>query len=394
MRGPHRETSPSGRRAPAAFALLLALLLAASIFPQTTALAARKPKVADLYRRQRQIQIEKAKARERVRRIKRDQAVAGQRLRATEAKLRKARDKLIVTTAQLHRTRLELKQATSQLAAAEARLDRHRDAASERLVAIYEHGGVEYLDVLTAAVSFADFANRLYLVKLVVDEDVGLMRAMEEERERIGHYRSEVRAKERTVAELETRAAVTHEQYVRSRAQKAHLVSDLGRLRAYWERALGQMEADSRDIEAQIRRYQRTTGRVPYSTPWRGSFMRPVNGAVTSGFGSRMHPILHRVIMHRGIDISAAAGTPIRAADGGTVIWSGSRGGYGLCVIIDHGGGMATVYGHCSRLAVGAGNSVRKGDVIGYVGSTGLSTGPHLHFEVRRDGSPINPLTH
>jgi murein DD-endopeptidase MepM/ murein hydrolase activator NlpD len=217
---------------------------------------------------------------------------------------------------------------------------------------------------------------------------------MEEERERVGHYRSEVQAKERTVAQRETQAAVKHEVYVRSRAQKAHLVSDLGRLRAYWERALAQMEADSRDIEAQIRRYQRTTGRVPYSTPWRGSFMRPVSGGVTSGFGYRMHPILGVRRMHTGVDISASAGTPIRAADGGTVIWSGSRGGYGLCVIIDHGGGMATVYGHCSRLAVGAGNNVRKGDVIGYVGSTGLSTGPHLHFEVRHNGSPINPLTH
>jgi murein DD-endopeptidase MepM/ murein hydrolase activator NlpD len=392
MRGPHRNASPPGRRAPAAFASLLSIILV-SILTHTGAIAARKPKVSDLYRRQREIQVEKARARERVRRIKRDQAVAGQQLRATEAKLRKAREKLIVTTAQLHKTRLEVKKATSQLAAAEARLERHRDAASERLVAIYEHGGVEYLDVLTAAASFADFANRLYLVKLVVDQDSDLMQQMEEDRERISYYRNHVRAKERTVAYLETEAAVTHESYVRSRAQKAHLLSDLGRLRAYWERALARMEADSRSIEAQIQRYQRTTGRAQYSTPWRGSFMRPVNGPVTSGFGYRMHPILGVRKMHTGVDLRAAAGTPIRAADGGTVIWSGSRGGYGLCIIIDHGGGMATVYGHCSRLAVSANDTVRKGDVIGYVGSTGLSTGPHLHFEVRRNGTPINPLT-
>jgi murein DD-endopeptidase MepM/ murein hydrolase activator NlpD len=394
MRGPHQETPSSGRRTPAALASLLALLFVGLMFPHTTAAAAKKGKVADLFRRQQEIEHEKAKARERVRRIKRDQVLAGRQLRATELKLRKARDELIITAMQLHKTRAELNKATSQLAAAQARLKSHREAASERLVAIYEHGGVEYLDVLTAAVSFADFANRLYLVRLVVDQDLGLMRAMEKERERIGHYRSEVQTKERAVAELETRAAVKHEVYVRSRAEKAHVVSDLGRLRAYWERALAQMEADSRDIEAQIRRYQRTTGRVRYATPWRGSFMRPVSGPITSGFGYRMHPILGVRKMHTGIDISASTGTPIRAADGGTVIWSGPRGGYGLCVIIDHGGGMATVYGHCSRLAVSVNSNVRKGDVIGYVGSTGLSTGPHLHFEVRRNGSPINPLTH
>lgn len=352
-------------------------------------------RTTDLYRRQRAIQRQRANAQRRLERIKSQHRVARRDLRVVENNLRVVRRKLVQTDARLRSTRVELDKATQNLRAAEVRLRHHRSAASRRLVAMYELGPVQYLDVLAAAVSFADFANRLYLLQLVVDQDLGLMRAMEDDRARIGHYRGEVKQKERNVARLEVQVARRHEEYAERREEQARLVSSLREQRAYWERALAQMEADSRDIAAQLHRVQRSPGgRVRYSTPWRGSFMRPVGGGITSGYGYRMHPILGVRKMHTGIDISASTGTPIHAGDSGTVIWSGRRGGYGNCVIIDHGGGMATVYGHCSRLGVSVGQDVRKGQVVGYVGSTGLSTGPHLHFEVRRNGSPVNPLSY
>ncbi len=95
--------------------------------------------------------------------------------------------------------------------------------------------------------------------------------------------------------------------------------------------------------------------------------------------------------LHTGIDIAARSGTPIRCAGDGTVVHAARWGGYGNCIIVDHGGELATLYGHCSRLAVTKGQAVTQGQVIGYVGSTGLSTGPHLHFEVRKDGRPVDP---
>jgi murein DD-endopeptidase MepM/ murein hydrolase activator NlpD len=117
-----------------------------------------------------------------------------------------------------------------------------------------------------------------------------------------------------------------------------------------------------------------------------GSGMRwPVSGPVTSGFGYRWGRL------HAGIDIGAGTGTPIHAAKSGTVIFAGTQGGYGNCVIIDHGGGLSTLYGHMSRIGARDGEDVNGGDVIGYVGSTGHSTGPHLHFETRVGGSPQNP---
>ena len=123
-------------------------------------------------------------------------------------------------------------------------------------------------------------------------------------------------------------------------------------------------------------------------------FRSPVPGAITSGFGERYHPILHYTRMHTGADMHAGSGTPIHACRAGVVVIAGSQGGYGNAVVIDHGGGMGTVYAHQSSLAVDEGQQVDAGDVIGYVGSTGLATGPHLHFEVRLSGNPVDPASY
>jgi murein DD-endopeptidase MepM/ murein hydrolase activator NlpD len=123
-----------------------------------------------------------------------------------------------------------------------------------------------------------------------------------------------------------------------------------------------------------------------------GGMTRPVPGGVSSGFGMRFHPILNYSRMHQGVDLRASYGTPIVAVSDGRVELAGWHGGHGNTVELNHGGGMETLYGHMSRIAVRAGERVRRGEVIGYVGSTGLSTGPHLHFEVHRNGAAVNPL--
>ncbi len=125
----------------------------------------------------------------------------------------------------------------------------------------------------------------------------------------------------------------------------------------------------------------------------RGGLLRPVNGRITSNYGARRHPVLGYRRMHSGIDFGAAHGTPIYAVADGRVQMAGYNGGYGRFVRLAHDGGLGSGYGHMSRIAVSAGQSVRRGQVIGYVGSTGLSTGPHLHYELYRGGRPINPAS-
>ncbi len=125
----------------------------------------------------------------------------------------------------------------------------------------------------------------------------------------------------------------------------------------------------------------------------KGALSRPVNGAVTSGFGSRRHTILGYRRMYSGLDFKAGYGTPIYAVTDGVVAYVGRKGGYGNFVQLNHGGGLATGYGHMSRFAVSSGSRVRRGQIIGYVGSTGLSTGPHLHYELYRGGHAVNPMS-
>ena len=123
-----------------------------------------------------------------------------------------------------------------------------------------------------------------------------------------------------------------------------------------------------------------------------GSLAWPTDGLITSGFGWRTHPILNRRIFHNGIDLDSPHGSPVRAAGDGRVILAQSWSGFGNTVVIQHGGDVTSIYGHLSRFGTSVGRDVREGNVIGYVGCTGLCTGPHLHFEVREDGAPVNPL--
>jgi len=122
--------------------------------------------------------------------------------------------------------------------------------------------------------------------------------------------------------------------------------------------------------------------------------VRPVPGVIESGFGPRFHPILGYSRMHNGLDMHCGSGDAIVAAEAGTVILAGTKGGFGKTIMIDHGGGMVTLYAHQSGYAVSTGDSVGAGQVVGYCGSTGLSTGPHLHFEVRINGDPVNPANY
>ncbi|WP_420606120.1 M23 family metallopeptidase [Novosphingopyxis sp.] len=155
----------------------------------------------------------------------------------------------------------------------------------------------------------------------------------------------------------------------------------------------------SRDGKDKVQMLRWTSGG---STQWfeasgvgktRGEMLRPVNGSVTSGFGRRFHPVLGYARMHSGVDLRAHYGDPIYAAADGTVTYSGRHGGHGNYVKLQHSGGIATGYAHMSRIAARSGQSVRRGQIIGYVGSTGLSTGPHLHYELYRGGRAVNPLS-
>ncbi len=217
----------------------------------------------------------------------------------------------------------------------------------------------------------------------------------EEERQQEAVAAQQALVEER-IAALATKKAELEQDRAEVEALRAEVEDDLHEAKALlesiqqeirdWEDHKESLEEESKRLEEEIRRSQSTGGTNPGVLGW------PLNGRVTSLFGPRVHPIFGNTRMHRGIDIAAPYGTPIVAAGDGTVILASVWGGFGKAVVIDHGGGLTTVYAHQSRIAVSVGQKVKRGQVIGYVGCTGYCTGPNTHFETRESGTPVDPM--
>jgi murein DD-endopeptidase MepM/ murein hydrolase activator NlpD len=190
-------------------------------------------------------------------------------------------------------------------------------------------------------------------------------------------------AEREQVSQLRTQADAEREQAWAAEQQEQQVIEGVRARKADFEAQYNALQAQ---IAASVSRGNPTPA-------GNGRFIWPVNGAVTSGFGPRTHPIYGSSRMHTGVDITASSGTPMKAAGDGVVRMAGSNGGYGNWTLIDHGDGLATGYAHQSRIGVSVGQRVSTGEVIGYVGSTGASTGPHLHWEVRVNGNPVNPMS-
>jgi len=339
-------------------------------------------------------------------RIEQDRERAARNLRVVKRRLRENDRQFQQIDRNLHQTRARyqaathdvydaranLEEAVAQYQAAATRLEDHKEDVADRLVAMYELGEVQPVEVLLQSTSFTDFANRLYLLNQVVERDAELIDDYQDAQTQADQHRANVATEERRLSQLQGEVCQQKERLADWRdatsQKQARLMAD----RAAYERALAEIEQNSREVTAMMERLERTSGgRARLAKPWKGNLIFPVQGNTTSGYGYRTHPIYHVRKLHTGVDIGAAMGSSIHAAAGGTVVFAGRWGGYGNCVIIDHGGGLATLYGHCSSISVSEGQEVKQGQTIAAVGSTGLSTGPHLHFETRRNGRPVNP---
>lgn len=339
----------------------------------------------------RQIRQNKSQVQQKLRTVKSKQRVAENKLVHAQQELDTARARLRAARAQLRATRDHIARVKKDMAGTEARLRQHEAAFGERLRTLYASSQPTALALVLDVSDYQDLSNRARYAKMVADQDHELLVRLVQFEEKLSNRKAEL-------SRLEARQAVYHSQVQAETKQVAmqeyntrqvlsSITSDRNRLEA----ELAELDAESRRIERMLASSRRS---YRYSGKWSGSLLKPVNGRVGSGFGMRMHPILHYRRMHSGVDISASHGTSIKAADKGLVVYAGWRGGYGKCVIIDHGSGVATLYAHMSSISVGTGRTVSRGSVIGAVGSTGLSTGPHLHFEVRRNGTPVDPLSY
>ncbi len=261
-----------------------------------------------------------------------------------------------------------------------------------RLRDIYENGQINYLDVLLGAKDFGDFASRMYLLQKIIRSDLDLVDAVRREAAEIQKRQDVLDGQ---MAEIKKDRAALEEKRSNAenmREQRAQLLYKAEEEKRKSDEEYDRMLAISDNIKSMLQGME--TASVMPSGGGNGSFAWPCSGTITSYYGWRVHPIFGTRKYHSGMDIAVDYGTPIHAAANGVVVYSGWMGGYGYAIMLDHGGGLVTIYGHNSSLAVGEGQRVSKGQVVAYAGSTGYSTGPHCHFEVRLHGEVTEPLNY
>lgn len=329
-------------------------------------------------------------------------------VRAVESRLApltRRRDVLVarqrVAVRRLGHINRQLSFQRTQLNIASGRLVLQRAVLAERLREIYRTGDRDPILVLFESGSLADVVGTASGIERATDRDRGMIGEVSRyagrtriAAGRIAVLQARVSTEERRATALAgdaRRAArdldVEHRVLVRTRRVRSRLLGSIRVDRGYIEKDTAALRKQSFALARRIAEIQGVPFAEPSdTTPSAAGFVWPTSGTVTSGFGPRWGRI------HQGLDIAAPTGTPITAAASGTVIVAGSQGGYGNLVVIDHGGGLATAYAHQSRLAVQEGDSVTQGGLVGYVGSTGHSTGPHLHFEVRVNGAARDPV--
>jgi murein DD-endopeptidase MepM/ murein hydrolase activator NlpD len=334
-------------------------------------------------------------------------AVAGQ-VRELEAGVRAQQARLSVLRGQLAGARARLAALDGTIARQTERLGRlrgeYRVALSrleQRVRELYMTDGPDALAFVLGTASFADLIDNLDLLNRIGRQDERIAARVKASRDGVADARRRTKAARVEAAHVEAAvASATSEQQgvvsrlvasrdalVAARRDKSATLASIRDDRASTLAEIDALEEQSAVLAERIRQAQQQSSSVPVVVPsGSGVLGWPVSGPVTSGFGLRWGR------MHEGIDIAVAEGTPVRAAGAGTVIYAGWMGGYGNLVVVDHGNGLSTAYAHNSSLGVEVGQSVTAGQVVSYSGNTGNSTGPHVHFEVRVNGSAVDPL--
>ena len=299
----------------------------------------------------------------------------------------------------------DITKTEAELKAAQARLQSREKVFYKRVRDIYINGRLSYLDVVVGSKDFSDFANRMEMLKRILQSDMDLINTIKTEREEIASKKAKLEEDRAKVLELEKVAQEKQNLINQKKAERQAVLERAMNDRDTAERAYNELMASSASITAMLQ--QRAAERAAAAAAaasqggsgggatWvqgTGQLAAPVVAPITSDFGWRIHPIYGTRRLHAGTDFGVDEGTPVHAADGGVVVEAGWVSGYGYTVIIDHGHGMSTLYAHNSDVAVSPGQTVSKGQVVSYSGNTGGSTGPHLHFEVRINGEPTDPM--
>ena len=340
-------------------------------------------------------EIKKKKIEKKINELKIKEKVEIKRLTKSQKNLEKTTKTIKTCKNKLWKSRINISRLESKLNSFNREYEILAYSTGQKIREIYKGERVCFLDVLFASKDIPTFFDRLYYQRVILKKDKELMDKLKQKSIEIIRSQRSVEYEKKNIASTLNTMSRKKKQINYSIQTSEYLISKLRTDREAYEQAQRELEHLSRDIEKGIVKI------VSTETIIDSVFIRPIAGVITSGFGWRRHPIFKGRRFHSGVDIAGPNRTPIKASNSGKIIHSGWYGGYGKVIIINHGimqdglykgKKISTLYAHMSRTAVKVGTYIRKGQIVGYEGSTGYSTGPHLHFEVRVNGKPINPI--
>ena len=352
-----------------------------------------KTNAETLQEQKEETQGKRQEAEERLQYVESELSASLVKIQELDDKIREAENQIAEMDSKLIEMTAKVNEITDSLEKVKKEYEQNRKLMEKRLVIMYECGDISYLDLLLHSSNLVEFLSNYYIIEQIVQSDNDILKDIEEEKKEIAEKKEQLE-KEKTELKL-----------LKVKQEQTRIIMQNNKV--IQESAIAQLSEQELTLQEQIQKYKdeeanlealiQQASELEYSGDFAGGTMLwPIAKSgtyITSGYGTRTHPIQGVSKFHTGIDIgNAGYGAPVIAAADGVVSLATYYGGYGNCVMINHGNGVATLYGHGQKILTTLGATVKKGDIIMEVGSTGVSTGPHLHFEVRIYGKHTSPL--
>ncbi len=324
-----------------------------------------------------------------------------QQIEVLSQKITITQQKVSVVSLKIKKVQRNIVKLSNEIVEKNKRISEVEELLKHRIISIYKYGGVTEFNLLLSSQGAEDALANSYLLGRIAEQDEQLINELKLQKQKLSQTQEELKAQK---ISLESHGKDLRQQTSELKGAATERNAMLAKVRKdknlYMEQQNELLRA-SKELQATIKRLlaekrklaaQKHPGK-PQTVYYRGGRLAwPVQGTITSTFGTRIHPIFKTKITHTGLDISAPLGTPVKAADAAEVLFTGWLSGYGRVVILDHGGNLTTVYAHLSKIECTEGQKVTRGGLIGRVGSTGVATGNHLHFETRVNGDAVNPM--
>ncbi|MDL2298409.1 peptidoglycan DD-metalloendopeptidase family protein [Synergistaceae bacterium OttesenSCG-928-D05] len=326
-----------------------------------------------------------------------------QQVETLSQKITLTQQKVNVTTLNVQKVQGNISDLTKKIAETNKNIEHVQDKLSHRFVAIYKYGGVAEFNLLMSSQGAQDALSNSYLLGKIAEQDEALINQLISEKNELEKAQQELQS-EKTKLEGQVKNLSQQQNQLKGEADERNaLLAKVRKDKALYMAEQAELLKASKELQNTIKTLlaekkrlaqQKNPGQkeTVYYRGGKLAWPLPIAGKITSTFGTRVHPVFKTKTTHTGVDISAPHGTAVNAADAGEILYTGWLKGYGQVVIVDHGANLTTVYAHLSKIETSEGTKVKRGQLIGRVGSTGVATGNHLHFETRVNGEAVNPM--